>query len=163
MRYFLDTEFYEDGRTIDLISIAVVAEDGREFYAVSREAQLHLVSDWVRKNVLPSLPPYDDPTWMSRQDIANRLAVFMGSQPEVWAYYADYDWVAVCQLFGTRMQLPEGWPKFCRDLKQLSVDLGSPPHPADPPVEHNALVDALWNKLLYETLKRSGSSWISRG
>ncbi len=30
MRYFLDTEFYEDGKTIDLISIGIVAEDGRE-------------------------------------------------------------------------------------------------------------------------------------
>lgn len=41
MRYFFDTEFHEDGQTIDLISIGIVAEDGREFYAVSRDAQLH--------------------------------------------------------------------------------------------------------------------------
>lgn len=40
MKFFLDTEFYEDGSTIDLISIGVVTEDGREFYAVSQEAQL---------------------------------------------------------------------------------------------------------------------------
>ena len=36
-RYFYDCEFIEDGRTIELISIGVVAEDGREFYAVSTE------------------------------------------------------------------------------------------------------------------------------
>jgi hypothetical protein len=30
MRYWLDTEFIEDGKTIDLISIGIVAEDGRE-------------------------------------------------------------------------------------------------------------------------------------
>ena len=35
VKYFFDTEFYEDGKTIDLISIGIVAEDGREFYAVS--------------------------------------------------------------------------------------------------------------------------------
>ena len=29
MRYFYDTEFIEDGRTIELISIGVAAEDGR--------------------------------------------------------------------------------------------------------------------------------------
>lgn len=31
MRYFYDTEFIEDGHTIELISIGVVAEDGREY------------------------------------------------------------------------------------------------------------------------------------
>lgn len=37
MRYFYDCEFIEDGRTIELVSIGVVCEDGREFYAVSTE------------------------------------------------------------------------------------------------------------------------------
>lgn len=43
MRYFLDCEFIEDGRTIDLISIGIVAEDGREsgvgFKVGSRRSQ----------------------------------------------------------------------------------------------------------------------------
>src|SRR4051812_11038169 len=34
MKYFYDTEFLEDGQTIELISIGIVAEDGREYYAV---------------------------------------------------------------------------------------------------------------------------------
>ncbi len=50
------------------------------------------------------------------------------------------------------MDLPEGWPKFCRDLKQLSVDLGSPKHPPDPEGEHDALIDARWNRDLYNFL-----------
>ncbi len=37
MRYFYDCEFIEDGRTIELVSIGVVDENGREFYAVSTE------------------------------------------------------------------------------------------------------------------------------
>ena len=158
MRYFLDTEFYEDGKTIDLISIAVVADDGREFYAVSQDAELHRVSPWVRANVLPSLPRYGDPAWMPRSVIADALRSFVAwrsaqaGKPEFWAYYADYDWVALCQLFGTMTDLPEGWPKFCRDLKQLSVDVGSPQHPPDPTDEHNALADARWNRDLYSFL-----------
>jgi hypothetical protein len=158
VRYFLDTEFYENGTTIDLISIGVVAEDGREFYAVSQDAQLHCVSDWVRANVLPSLPPYGSAFWMKRADIAAKLERFVreglveDTKPEFWAYYADYDWVALCQLFGTMMDLPKGFPMFCRDLKQLSVDVGSPKHPKDPAGEHNALADALWNQALYAQL-----------
>ena len=33
MKYWIDTEFIERPCTIDLISIGLVAEDGREFYA----------------------------------------------------------------------------------------------------------------------------------
>ncbi len=32
VKYFIDSEFVDDGRTIDLISIGIVAEDGRELY-----------------------------------------------------------------------------------------------------------------------------------
>lgn len=154
MRFFLDCEFYEDGRTIDLISIGVVCEDGRELYAVSTEAELHRVSPWLRANVLPKLPPYSDSAWMPRALIRESLARFTLSETpiEFWGYYADYDWICLCQLFGTMMDLPECFPKFCRDLKQLSVDVGSPKHPPDPKGEHNALVDARWNRDLYTFL-----------
>jgi len=33
LRYFLDTEHTDDGERFELISIAVVCEDGREYYA----------------------------------------------------------------------------------------------------------------------------------
>jgi hypothetical protein len=33
-----NTEFLEDGRTIELISIGMVDDAGREFYAVNRDA-----------------------------------------------------------------------------------------------------------------------------
>jgi hypothetical protein len=163
MLYFLDTEFIEDGRTIDLISIGIVADDGREFYAVSTEADLERANDWVRTHVLPKLPPRHCPEWMSRKEIRERLETFVRhagywDQPSVpikcefWGYYADYDWVALCQLFGTMMDLPSDFPKFCRDLKQLSVDVGSPRHP-DNPGEHSALADARWNRDLYRFLQ----------
>jgi hypothetical protein len=160
MKYFIDCEFYEDGKTIDLISIGVVCEDGREFYAVSQEAQLHRVSDWVRENVLPKLPPYGDPAWMTRNSIVVGIDNLLHweapvhSKPELFGYYADYDWIVLCQLYGTMMDLPHWMPKFCMDLKQLSVDVGSPKHPPDPEGEHNALVDARWNRDLYAFLMR---------
>jgi hypothetical protein len=58
VRIFHDTEFVEDGRTIDLISIGLVAEDGSEYYAVSSEFDLKKLaaSDWLMANVWPSLP-----------------------------------------------------------------------------------------------------------
>ncbi|WP_405559084.1 3'-5' exoribonuclease [Streptomyces canus] len=32
-----DLEFLEDGRTIELISIGMVCDDGRQYYAVNRD------------------------------------------------------------------------------------------------------------------------------
>lgn len=69
MKYFIDTEFNEDfhapffGRRrhfIDLISIALVAEDGREYYAISKDFDLKAAWNkmdrdgkyWLRDNVL---------------------------------------------------------------------------------------------------------------
>ena len=55
MRYFYDTEFLEDGRTIDLISIGIVAEDGRELYLVNANAPWSRIRrhDWLMDNVVP--------------------------------------------------------------------------------------------------------------
>src|SRR5258708_2885453 len=55
MRYWMDCEFIEDGHTIELISIGIVAEDGREYYAQSGEFDRRNASDWVKENVLSHL------------------------------------------------------------------------------------------------------------
>lgn len=74
-RYDYDCEFLEDGRTIDLISIGIVGDDGRTYYAVSDECGYDRRAWWKRwfnrrgslenrirrhawlmENVVPSLP-----------------------------------------------------------------------------------------------------------
>lgn len=155
MRYFIDTEFYEDGKTIDLISIGIVAEDGREFYAVSQDARLDRVSPWMRENVLPHLPLYSDKVWMTRDAIRSQIETFIGlyTKPTAfWGYYSDYDWVVFCQLWRTMIDLPSTFPRFCMDLKQWAVMMGNiklPPKPVD---AHNALADARWNRDAYAFL-----------
>lgn len=148
MRFWFDTEFIEDGRTIDLISIAVVAEDGRQFYAESAECNLSRACPWIIANVFPHLNGAKTP----RAEIAIQLIAFMGEKPAIWAYYADYDWVALCQLFGRMVDLPKGWPMYCRDVKQLADSLGNPKIPKQDTVEHNALSDALWCKQAHDFL-----------
>lgn len=171
MRYFIDTGFIESGPTkpIQLISIGIVAEDGREFYAVSSDFDPDTASEWVKTNVLsklgkgrsspksiadkllafvwPSWPPKGDPSMMSP-----RVRDEAREKPEFWGYYADYDWVVFCQLFGTMMDLPAGFPMYCRDIKQLCDDKGNPKLPEQGKGEHNALADARWNKTAWEFL-----------
>ncbi len=91
------------------------------------------------------------------------------TKPEFYAYYADYDWVVFCWLFGRMIDLPKGFPMYCNDLKQ-ELDKQYPnktyqvidetltrnikDHPKYPKQsnEHNALADAKWNKELYNFL-----------
>lgn len=146
MRYFIDTEFFEDGRTIDLLSIGIVAEDGREYYAESSDADLSKADPWVRENVFVSMNWRNQKT---RHMIAAEVRGFCNpieyGKPEFWAYYADYDWVAVCQLFGRMIELPTGWPMYCRDFKQMLDERGNPGLTKLPEAQaHNALSDARW-------------------
>ena len=143
MKFWFDTEFIEDGKTIDLISIGVVSEDGRTYYAEVEGCDLSRANDWVKANVIPHL---DGINLFSRKEIADDLVKFMGHNPEIWAYYGAYDWVVLCQLFGTMMDLPKSWPMFVHDVKQLNSSLGGPKLPEQTSTEHNALADAIWTK-----------------
>lgn len=181
-KYWLDTEFIEDGKTIDLVSIGIVAEDGRELYLQRPGATFAHATDWVARNVFPSLVHFDmarmqrscteqpmgmsiydkdgrcsrDCPWRSPREFRDEIIAFCDPEshgkPEFWGYYADYDWVVLCQLFGTMMGLPKGWPMYCRDIKQLCDDKGNPPLPEQGKGEHHALADARWNKVAWEFL-----------
>ncbi len=74
-------------------------------------------------------------------------------KPELWGYYSSYDHVAFCQLFGTMMDLPKGFPMYTRDIKQLCDSIGNPRLPEQGKGEHNALLDAKWNKIAWEYLR----------
>ena len=71
MKYWLDTEFDDSGDNLDMISIGTIAEDGREFYAVSTDFDPDSVKPWVKENVLPLLEPTDSPVWKSSSTIAD--------------------------------------------------------------------------------------------
>lgn len=151
MKTWFDTEFIEDGKTIDLISIGMIREDGRTYYAESDQYIPGKASQWVKDNVLVHLEGHS--TIVPRDVIAREIVEFAGEKPEFWGYYADYDWVVLCQLFGTMMDLPTGWPMYCRDIKQWCDDLGNPKLPEQGKGEHHALADARWNKLAWEFLR----------
>lgn len=174
MNYFYDTEFHEDGKTIDLISIGIVAEDGREFYAVSNEFDTRRVAahDWLMENVMNSIDHEEfvitdsdglavvrdiyvtDPAAMSREAIKFAVWDFLGAcgAAELWAWYGAYDHVALAQLFGTMISLPNSVPMYTHDIKTLHKGAGYPKMPAQPAGLHNALADAKFNKVKYDYL-----------
>lgn len=150
MRIWFDTEFIEDGRTIDLLSIGMVREDGVTYYAEARETDHGRANPWVKENVLPYLTGPIKSKATIREDIIE----FAGRNPEFWAYFADYDWVVLCQLYGTMMDLPATWPMFCRDVQQEIVKEPFFTLPLHEGTLHNALDDARWCKQVWEALYR---------
>ena len=148
MRFFYDCEFIEDGRTIDLVSIGVVDETGREFYAVSTEFDPARAIPWVRRNVLEKLPSPGDPAWRTRDRIRADLHAFLtepGEPIELWAWMASYDHVALAQLWGDMRALPRQLPRFTHELRQLWEQSGCPPLPSAGADAHDAIADARHN------------------
>ena len=196
MKYFIDTEFKEKPTTIELISIGIVCEDGREYYALSKDFDLRTVwkDEWLRENVLSpiyiehihgdmrnhfsfsrsSVRGILDSFGKTNKQIAREIRYFIANipleqseetpevaiefnRPEFYGYYADYDWVVFCWLFGRMIDLPKYFPMYCKDLKQMMDDKGLDNewkriNCPDLVGEHNALVDAKWNFKLYKKL-----------
>ena len=151
-RYFYDCEFIEDGRVIDLVSIGVVDEYGREFYAVSTEFDAAAAVPWVRRNVLDQLPSPGDPAWRSRERIrddlsssSSRRADRPGETDRAVGLVGRVRPRGARPAVGRDAGLPREIPRFTKDLRQLWDDRGRPPLPAPPPGQHDALVDARHN------------------
>ena len=163
-----DLEFLEDGRTIELISIGMVCDDGREYYAVNRDMPKRKIRKhkWLMENVVPHLPkahgdernyqigwlfnPYDRCV-KSKPQIADEVMDFIrsaGPDVQLWANYGAYDHVCLAQLWGRMIDLPEGVPMFTNDIQQERSRLGLSwdDLPKQESGEHNALADARHNR-----------------
>lgn len=147
MKYFLDTEFLEGTQrtwfgqtkpTIDLISIGIVCEDGREYYAISKDFNLkeawnrydvktmtNLKGDsdtnkikvyWLRDNVLK-------PIWKELIEKERHYYLEMFKRINVWTKYIDDDYYKfthkefkrLLNKYGkTNKQIAEEVIEFCK-------------------------------------------------
>ena len=181
-RFFYDTEFLEDGRTIDLLSFGMVCEtSSNELYHVNADADWKRAfeHDWIRQNVMNTIrhevfvpgkadreaggkieveltEPY--PVAISKKSLAQSLVNYVETNlpenhiPQFWAYYGSYDHVAMAQIYGTMMELPAFFPMFTMDIKQLMVMKGVSSVPWTQEGEHNALDDARQNLAVFRYL-----------
>jgi 3' exoribonuclease, RNase T-like len=110
VKYWIDTEFIERPYTIDLISVGLVAQDGREFYAESSEVDWSKASRWTLQNVRPQL----DGKGMRRMEIGYAVRRFTDGDehPVFWGYFPAYDWIAFTWLFGSMDELPFHYPQL---------------------------------------------------
>jgi hypothetical protein len=210
LRYFIDTEFIEHDKTIDLVSIGIVCEDGRELYLQSCEFSPSFASDWVKENVLSRLMlcphrryhgeqtvfgdhidhlqrgqctfqsvtstktggifhtgAHADCFWRTREEMKNELVHFITpfqhDMPELWGWITSYDFVAICQLFGTMADLPIGFPHYIHEFQQILDERGIADRELPEQEEglHHALHDVRHLKKLWGYVVH-GDAWTVR-
>lgn len=168
MKVWYDTEFLDDGRLIDLISIGMVREDGAEYYAIN--AQMPWVRilqhDWLVENVVNHLPKtkygvsldHENPDVKPHHVIKSEVETFLleafevKGELELWSWFSAYDHVALAQLWGPMSNLPAFIPMYTNEIRTL-FQIYNNPKINVPEGNHNALADAHYHKNLYNAIK----------
>lgn len=112
-RYFIDTEFTSFERC-QLISLAIVGENGHEFYGECTDFDRSLCSEFVRASVLPQLEQIGERAWRF-SELSKVLHAWIDCIPvsgrPVLCYDLDVDIELLRDLLGE--QLPLGWTLEC--------------------------------------------------
>lgn len=131
IRMFLDTEF--NGLGGELISMALVSEDGREWYEVRQMATVP--GDWVSEHVLPKL----DKVSVKDNQFHESLMLFLSQFGDGFEVVADWpaDFEHMCNVL-TEVSSDNGFsiPFECIFRLVRGDDTIAPDNP------HNALSDA---------------------
>ena len=148
MRLFFDTEF-TDLVECDLISIALVAEDGREFYAERNDFASAKCNDFVVKNVLPLLGVWPERV-MSKDRLARELCTWLAqfqSEAPVLCFDFAGDIGLLVDLIGP---LP-AWLSTANVMHKIDQDVWNEfLRLVDRPA-HHALWDARANRAAYRS------------
>lgn len=170
---FYDSEFIDDGYTIEPISFGMVAEGYPPLYWVTNNKVTQnrmLVHPWLRENVVPHLPFIVDrnngreiiyPDYQhadigaiqdteALSEYVEEFILSVGPNPQLWADFGAYDHVLMAQLFGPMVNLPDGVPMHTNDFQTLLLLTGAKEDEIPTftvangvKVAHNALFDAL--------------------
>jgi len=124
MKIFFDMEFTGLHQETTPVSIGLVAENERTFYAEFTDYDRSQVGDWIQEHVIGNLI-YADYTTNKRGEIlvgaacvvrgrkdvvAARLQEWTASfdeSVEMWSDCLAYDWVLFCQLWGNAFMIPD--------------------------------------------------------
>lgn len=134
MNLFFDTEFTGLHKDTTLISLGIVSEDGRKFYAEFTDYEKSQLDEWINENVIRWLcldGMGDGVSDMGenleirivrgkRNYVKKELMEWLGQFDSV-QFVSDvchYDFVSLIDLFGTAFDLPENVSPVCHDISQ---------------------------------------------
>ena len=173
MRIFFDCEFTGLHQQTTLISIGLVSENGRSFYAEFDDYDDSQVNEWIQQHVIDKLYHHKHIYNMDAEsehcevlgnsgEVTTRLSKWLSQfdHCEMWSDCLAYDWVLFCNLFGTAFAIPKNVYYIPLDLATLLKIKGIDPDinreefagMEDNGRKHNALWDAQVIKACYERL-----------
>jgi hypothetical protein len=144
MRIFIDTEF-TDFTDCDLISLALVADDGREFYGERSDFDRAACSPFVHEAVLPQLGQ-DVSRIFTRAGLHAAVHEWLGLF-EGGVFCMDYagDWELLVDLLDG---VPHGWQAALVSIDDLEKERYFMDHPEAS--DHHALHDARANAFAHK-------------
>lgn len=174
-RIFFDCEFTGLHQKTTLISIGLISDCGKKFYAEFTDYDKSQIDDWIKENVINKLLF----TEIQKQDGNNRICIdgYVGDSEfikkhlsewlsqfefiEMWSDCLCYDWVLFCQIFGHAFNIPKQIYYIPFDLstlfkvKNINPDISREEFAnfKSKNQKHNALFDAEIIKICYEKLK----------
>lgn len=133
MKIFFDTEFTGLHKNTSLISIGLVDEKGRTFYAEFLGYDKNQVDDWIQENVIDHLKfKHVTNNWSDKSDPNNTVCVgytyYVRDELSHWlSEYEEvqlvsdvchYDMVLFIDIFGGAFDLPSNVNAACHDINQ---------------------------------------------
>lgn len=172
-KIYFDTEFTGLHQNTTLISIGLISECGKTFYAEFNDYDFNQVDDWLRENVISHLQyngtfqilegSKTDISYKSTtENIKDKLTIWINQfdEVEIWSDCLSYDWVLFNQIFGHAFNIPKNIYYIPFDLSSLfkiygyDPDLSRKDFSGLNEATHNALGDAKMIKACYDKVMK---------
>lgn len=134
MNLYFDTEFTGLHKGTTLISIGIVAENGKKFYAEFSDYDESQCDNWIKENVTKHTILEGNEILAKRLGKDSNTTVVLGSKADIryelgeWLKRFDevqfvsdvchYDMVLLIDIFGTAFGLPGNVSAACHDINQ---------------------------------------------
>jgi len=168
-KIFLDTEFTGLHKNTTLISLGLISECGKTFYAEFTDYDKTQVDDWLQTNVFDNLLLQGEGIYVGldfpdtsmilgdTSHIKNYLIEWLSQfeSVQIWSDCLSYDWVLFCDLFGGAMNTPKSVYYIPFDIatvmkiERFDPDVSREEFSGIVGSKHNALHDAKVIKACY--------------
>jgi len=133
MKIFFDTEFTGLHKNTTLISIGLVDENGRTFYAEFTDYDESQCDDWIKENVIKHLEFDNDKDETTELKVCDKWGIcgnkeFIKTQLKEWLSEYDivelvsdvchYDMILFIDIFGGAFDIPKNVNPACHDINQ---------------------------------------------
>ena len=127
MKVFFDCEFTGLQKDTELISIGMVSENGKLFYAEFTDYDKSKVDDWIQENVIDNLifnkhNILETDTFLrgTKEKIKEKLTSWLSqfNTVDLVSDVCHFDMVLFTDIFGSAFDLPDNVTPACYDINQ---------------------------------------------